>query len=114
MVMDEIKTEIQTAAFKAADKFFHEKLGGQDQYACGFAWVTVYPKHKGNTRDGKIERKILENLGLRKDWTGKAYQLWNPSKYGCQNVDTLEEGARAAADVLKHYGFKAYAGSRLD
>ena len=109
-----IKTEIQTAAFKAADKFFHEKLGGQDQYACGFAWVTVYPKHKGNTRDGKIERKILENLGLRKDWTGKAYQLWNPSKYGCQNVDTLEEGARAAADVLKHYGFKAYAGSRLD
>jgi len=109
-----IKTEIQTAAFKAADKFFHEKLGGQDQYACGFAWVTVYPEHKGNTKLGKAERMVFKALGLEKDWTGKAYQLWNPSKYGCQNVDTLEEGARAAADVLKHYGFKAYAGLRLD
>jgi hypothetical protein len=109
-----IKNEVATEAFNAADRFFNDKLGGQDQYACGFAWVTVFPEHKGNTRDGKTERKILENLGFRKDWTGKAYQLWNPSKFPCQNVDTLEEGARAAADVLKRHGFKAYAGSRLD
>jgi hypothetical protein len=40
--------------------------------------------------------------------------MWNPSKFGCQNVDTLEEGARAAAAVFKSYGFEAYAGSRLD
>jgi hypothetical protein len=40
--------------------------------------------------------------------------MWNPSKYGCQNVDTLEAGAQAAADVFKKYGFRAYAGSRLD
>lgn len=109
-----IKTEMQTAAFEAADKFFNEKLGGRDQYACGFAWVTVYPENKGNTKAGKAERVVLESLGFRKDWTGKAYEFWNPSKYGCQNVDTLEEGARAAADVLKKYGFKAYANSRLD
>ena len=109
-----IKTEMQTAAFEAADKFFNEKLGGRDQYACGFAWVTVYPEYKGTTKDGKAERKVLEDLGFRKDWTGKAYQFWNPSKYGCQNVDTLEEGARAAADVLKKYGFKVSVGSRLD
>jgi hypothetical protein len=31
-----------------------------------------------------------------------------------QNVDTLEAGAQAAADVFKRYGFTAYAGSRLD
>ena len=109
---DQIKAGLVLA--ENASIAMYDKMGRKDAYACGFAWVTVYPKHKGNTRDGKIERKILENLGLRKDWTGKAYQLWNPSKYGCQNVDTLEEGARAAADVLKHYGFKAYAGSRLD
>lgn len=109
-----IKREIETEAFNAADRFFKERLGGQDQYACGFAWVTVYPEHKGNTKLGKAERKILEILGLRKDWTGKAYQLWNPSRYACQNLDTLEAGAEAAAQVLKRHGFKAYAGSRLD
>ena len=109
-----IKREIETEAFNAADRFFKDKLGGQDQYACGFAWVTVYPEHKGNTKMGKAERKILEILGLKKDWTGKAYQLWNPSRYACQNIDTLEAGAEAAAQVLKRYGFKAYAGSRLD
>ena len=114
MDLQAIKREIETEAFNAADRFFKDKLGGQDQYACGFAWVTVYPEHKGNTKMGKAERKILEILGLKKDWTGKAYQLWNPSRYACQNVDTLEAGAEAAAQVLKRYGFKAYAGSRLD
>ena len=105
---------IRATAFQAADKFFMTKLGGRDQYACGFAWVTVYPKNKGNTREGKAERKELEALGFRKDWTGKAYQLWNPSGYSCQNVDTLEHGAVAAAQLLTQYGYNAYAGSRLD
>jgi hypothetical protein len=50
---------------------------------------------------------------LRKDYSG-GICMWNPSRYGCQNVDTLEEGARAAADVFRKYGFNAYAGSRLD
>ena len=109
-----IREQMLDAAYKAADRFFQDRLGGQDRYACGFAWVTVWPEHKGNTTAGKAERKILAELGFKKDWTGKAYQYWNPSRYGCQNVDTLEEGARAAADVLKNYGFKAYADSRLD
>jgi hypothetical protein len=105
---------IRATAFRAADAYFMNKLGGRDQYACGFAWVTVYPEHKGNTRAGKAERKELEALGFRKDWTGKAYQLWNPAGYGCQNVDTLEAGAEAAAQLLQSYGYKAYSGSRLD
>lgn len=109
-----VRDEMLREAHAAADRFFQEKLGGRDQYACGFAWVTVYPEHKGNTKAGKAERVVLEQMGFRKDWTGKAYQYWNPSKFPCQNVDTLEEGARAAADVLKRHGFKAYAGSRLD
>lgn len=109
-----IREEMLKAAKEAADKFFEEKLGGQDRYACGFAWVTVYPQHKGNTRDGKAERRVLTELGFRKDWTEKAYEYWNPSGHMCQNVDTKEAGADAAAKVLRKYGFKAYPGSRLD
>lgn len=105
---------IRATAFRAADQFFQTRLGGQDQYACGFAWVTVYPKNKGNTRAGKAERKELEALGFRKDWTGKAYQLWNPSGMGVQNIDTLEAGAEAAAKLMQSYGYTAYSGSRLD
>ena len=110
----QVGQQVRAAAFRAADTFFQTKLGGRDQFACGFAWVTVFPKNKGNTRDGKAERKILEKLGMRKDWTGKGYEMWNPAGYGCQNIDTLEAGADAAAQVLKSYGLNAYAGSRLD
>jgi hypothetical protein len=108
----EIRDEMLTAARDAADRKYAE-IGG-DRYACGFAWVTIYPNHKGNTKAGRAERQTLAEMGFRKDWTGKAYELWNPSGHPCQNVDTKEAGARAAAEVLKRYGFRAYAGSRLD
>ena len=100
--------EAKDAAYIAADKFFNDKLGGEDAYACGFAWVNNYGI-KMNTKIGKA----MKEAGLRKDYTGSIC-MWNPSKYGCQNVDTLEAGAQAAADVFKKYGFRAYAGSRLD
>jgi hypothetical protein len=103
-----IVAEAKEAAFQAADKFFKERLGGRDQYACGFAWTNIY-KVKGNTKLGKM----LKAAGVRQDYT-KAFQLWNPAGYGCQNVDTLEAGAEAAAKVFQKYGFEAYAGSRLD
>jgi len=106
--LTDIIAEAKSEAFKAADQFFKEKLGGRDQYSCGFAWVNIYGV-KGNTRLGRA----LKAAGVRKDYTG-AFQIWNPSEYGCQNVDTLEAGAEAAANVLKLYGFTAYAGSRLD
>jgi hypothetical protein len=106
--VEAIVAEAKSEAFKAADKFFKEKLGGRDQYACGFAWVNIYGV-KGNTKLGKV----LKAAGVRQDYT-KAFQIWNPSGYGCQNVDTLEAGADAAAQVFKKYGFEAYAGSRLD
>ena len=105
--------EAKEAAYEAADNYFKTKLGGRDQYACGFAWVNIYEymgtKIKGNTKIGRA----MKQAGIRQDYT-KAFQIWNPSGYGCQNVDTLEAGARAAADVFKKYGFTAYAGSRLD
>ena len=114
MNMEQIRAEVKAKAFAAADNYFKTVLGGVDRYACGFAWVTVEPEHKGNTRLGRVERATLVSLGLRKDWTGRAYELWNPAGYSVQNVDTLYAGARAAADVLRGYGFRASAQSRLD
>ena len=105
---------IRAVAFRAADKFFMDKMNGQDAGCCGFAWVTIYPEHKGNTKLGRAERKGYEALGFSKDWTGKAYQMWNPSGYACQNIDTLEAGAQAAAQLLQQHGYRAYAGSRMD
>jgi len=105
---------IRKTAHQAADDFFKVHMSSRDGGACGFAWVTIYPEHRGNTRLGKAERLVLESLGFGKDWTGKAYEMWNPSGYPVQNIDTLEAGARAAAALLKTHGFTAYAGSRLD
>ena len=101
--------QAELEAKKAAKKFFDEKLGGRDQYACGFAWVNVYGV-RSNSRLGKT----LQSFGFRKSYTG-GLQLWNPSKAMVQNVDTLEAGAEAYAQVLKQgLGIEAYAGSRLD
>ena len=109
-----VKAEMLVAAREAATEYCNRYYGGQDAGACGFAWVTIYPENKGNTRAGKAEREVIRALGFELDWTGKAFQLWNPSKWGGQNVDVKEAGARAASAVLKKYGFKASAGSRLD
>ena len=79
---------------------------------CGFAWVDVYPKNKGNTRAGKEERKLLESFGFRKNDYAKTYQLW-VSAYN-QSMQKKEAYARAYADVLRENGLKAYSGSRLD
>lgn len=104
----EIVREARQAAYEAAMKFFQERLGGKDQFACGFAWVNIYGV-KGST---KVGRALIEN-DVRKSYTG-GLQMWNPSGMMVQNVDTLEAGAEAAAEVFKRYGFEAYAGSRLD
>jgi hypothetical protein len=112
MDINTVKAEMTAAAVEAAADMY-KQIGG-DRYACGFAWVTIYPKHKGNTRLGKAERAVLTALGFRKDYTGRAYELWNPSGSPVQNVDIKEAGARAAATVLRGYGLDAYCGSRLD
>ena len=105
----QIIEEARIAAREAAEKFFREKLGGVDQYACGFAYVNIYGI-KGNTKIGKA---FIAN-GIRKNYNGSAYEMWNPANIGCQNIDTKEAGARAAAEVFRRYGFEAYPNSRLD
>lgn len=103
-----IVAEAKLEARLAAEKFFQEKLHGRDQYSCGFAWVDIL----GVRSNSKIGR-ALALCGFRKSYT-RSLQLWNPSAMGVQNIDTLEAGAEAAAKVFERYGFKAYAGSRLD
>ena len=101
--------EATDAAYKAADAFENTHFPNGGWGACGFAWVDIFGI-KGNTKLGRA----MKAAGVSKAYNG-AYQIWNPSKYPTQNVDTLEAGARAAADVLRKHGFdKAYAGSRLD
>ena len=100
--------EATEAAYEAADNFENTHFPNGGWGACGFAWVDIFGI-KGNTKLGRA----MKAAGINKSYNG-AYQIWNPSKYPTQNVDTLEAGARAAADVFKKYGFTAYAGSRLD
>ena len=105
--------DIRATAFQAADKFEQTHFPNGGWGACGFAWVNIYEhngtKLKGNTKMGRA----MKAAGVRQDYT-KSFQLWNPSGYPTQNIDTLEAGARAAAEVFRKYGFTAYAGSRLD
>ena len=51
-----IVAEAKTEARVAANKFFQEKLGGRDQYSCGFAWVDIFGI-KGNTKLGRVIQK---------------------------------------------------------
>jgi len=115
-----ITQQAEQACRKAQQQFLDNWVNttGGNTYGepvyCGFAWVTVYPEHKGNTRLGKAERAVLAQMGFRKDWTGKAYELWNPTGYAGQSMDVKEVGAQAYAEVLRGAGFKAYMGSRAD
>ena len=105
----DIVAEAKLEARKAADAYFQTNLGGVDQYACGFAWVDIYGI-KGNTKLGKT----LKAAGIERSDYKKCFSIWNPSEHGAQNIDTKEAGAVAAAKVFEKYGFRAYAGSRLD
>lgn len=104
-----IVQEARDAARTAAEQFFQTRMGGLDQYACGFAWTTIR-NVKGNTRLGRM----LKAAGVSRNNYERAFQIWNPSGLPVQNIDCKEEGARAAAEVFRKYGFEAYAGSRLD
>jgi len=111
----EIRAEATLAAQDAANTFFHETMQGVDggSCSCGFSWVVIRDDEgksiRGNTKLGKA----LKAAGINKAWD-KNFQIWNPSNFPSQNIDTLEAGSRAAAEVFCKYGFKAYASSRLD
>ena len=100
--------EAEKAAKEAATKYFNEVLGGQDRYACGFAWVYIQGI-RGNSKLGNM----LKSVGITQDHT-RMFKVWNPAKFPCQNVDTLYVGAEAYANVLTEHGFIVYPYSSLD
>lgn len=107
--VNEMVREAQQAAEQAAKEFLKNELQGRDQFPCGFAWTNIYGV-KGNTKLGKM----LAAANVSKNSYERAFQLWNPSGLFVQNVDCLEAGARAAAEVFRRHGLEAYAGSRWD
>lgn len=116
----EVKKQMWANATERCNKYIDEHLGGKDMLACGFGWVTVYPKHKGNTKEGRHERKVLRQLGFEVSYD-KTFTLHSPYKE-CfqargqyfQNVDCQLEAAKGMADILSSVGFDAYGSSRLD
>lgn len=114
MTITDLKRKMLHSAVDATEQYIKDVLDGEDKFACGFAWVTIYPQWKGNTKEGKGERAFYRALGFELDYTGKSFMMWNPSDCGFQNIDCKERGAEAAAEVLRSVGIKAYAGSRLD
>ncbi len=109
MVTVEQIQEAKTRAEVAGHAYYKNVLGGEDKYACGFAWVDVYVD-----RTNSKLAKVLIAGGFSKSYKPKCLTLWNPSGLHCQNVDAKEEGARAMATHLKSLGLEAFAGSRLD
>lgn len=103
-----IKQEAKAAAEKAAEEFWYNELDGEDKWSCGFAWVEIY----GINGNSKLGRK-MKKAGFSKNYNG-AYEVWNPSGIGAQNIDVKEKGADAYAKVFEKYGFRAYSCSRLD
>lgn len=79
---------------------------------CGFAWVNIYPEHKGNTKAGKAERKLYESIGFEKDDYNKCYSLWI-GQFN-QSMQKKETYAAAYAKVLSENNIRAYSGSRMD
>jgi len=103
----EIVAQAQSAAERAAEEYVQEKLGGEDNMPCGFAWVEIFGV-RGNTRVGRA----FKALGITK--LGGGLYWHNPSCVPVQNVDAKYAGAVAAQRVLEGYGFTAYAVDRLD
>ncbi len=105
------KEQIIAIAAEATKKYL-ETFG--DKYPCGFAWIDIIPKHKGNTVLGKVERAELREMGFELDYTGKKFSFWNPSKNSTQSMDAKYEGAMKAAFALQNLGYNANAHWRMD
>lgn len=107
--VDEIILEGLEIARNAQLQYLEEKLGGEDKFACGFAWTRIAVK--GSTKLGKM----LKAHGFEKPYGGTGMEYWMPGRINVQNVDCNKTGAEAFAKHLKEkLGVDCYADSRLD
>ena len=104
---EQIKIGLSLANTASIDMY--NKMGREDKFACGFAWVDVYVD-----RTNSAQAKELIKAGFKKDYKPKCLSYWNPGQLGVQNIDIKEAGADAMATYLKSLGLTAYSGSRLD
>lgn len=100
---------VVTIATEAAVKATAEYIRANgEHYPCGFAWVNIKPAR------GPLIKYLKEiKFGRTDDYYG-GYTIWNPSENATQCMDAKEAGARAFAEVLKKYGVKCFARTRLD
>jgi len=104
MYIEDVVNEAFSAA-REAEKAFREEHG--EPWFCGFAWVNITP---GNS---KVANFLKKKSLARKSYDG-GVDVWNPGGSYTQSMDVKEAGAQAFAEVLRKYGFKAYARSRAD
>lgn len=114
----EYYTRILTQAHAAASAAMANSI---EDWACGFAWVTV----SGNDPIARACRAELKRLNERPEGISKrrmfgapgypkGWQWWGPGDYHGQSINVKEAGARAFRDKLAEYGIVATTGSRLD
>lgn len=108
-----IHKEAKFEAYKASFRSFHNEWEGREAGSCGFAWAEIYSEDGKKIRANSKLGKALAQAGIEKNWEG-VHMFWRPGDFPTQNVDVLEKGARAYAQVFRDHGFKAYAASRLD
>jgi len=105
--------EAHVAAHTAAQDYLDKHFDGQDGGACGFASCN-FVQYNGDTINGRTKvGRALKKAGVTQNWN-RQFHLWNPAQIGCQSLDALSAGARAAAKVCEQYGFKMSVSSRLD
>lgn len=101
-------------AHHVTNEYINDKLKGEDNFPCGFAWVNII-SFKGKTirKNSKIG-KVLESYDIKKSNYEKGFRVWNPSGVYFQNVDCKYAGALAFADHMESMGFGMSATSRWD
>ena len=104
---EQIKIGLSLANSASVDMY--NRMGREDKFACGFAWVDVFVD-----RTNSKQAKELIKAGFKKDYKPKCLSMWNPGQLGVQNIDIKEAGADAMAAYLKTLGLTAYSRSRLD
>ena len=114
MTVEKVFNEASVMAEQTTDAYVQEKLGGEDAWPCGFAWVNIYEYEGKKIRANSKMGKALAELGVRKSDYDKCFRVWNPSGTILQNMDAKYAGAVAFANHLKKFGFTAYAGERMD
>lgn len=111
--LSKILQEVEHYAAEASRKYLNEKLGGRDQFPCGFAWVDITGFNGGRVNGNTKMGKLLKAAGIDQSYDRK-FQLWMPGRFGAQNVDVAVAGCEEAARVLESHGFETSVGSRWD